>query len=68
MAIVPTRLCDGCGVVESEKKEVIHIDAKRSDGKRTVGDLCTKCMNELEKAFGLQTTEKKRRSSFEVRD
>lgn len=68
MATIPVRLCDACGVTESTKREVIHIDAKRSDGKRTVGDLCTKCLNVMERDFGLNTTNKKRRQSFQVQD
>lgn len=68
MAVIPTRLCDKCGVVETKTKNVIHIDAKRSDGLRIVGDLCTKCLNQLEKEFGLSATTKKRRATFTVED
>jgi hypothetical protein len=68
MAVIPTRLCDACGTIESAKREVVHIDAKRSDGLRTVGDLCTRCIESMEKQFGLSTTNKKRRSTFQVQD
>jgi len=68
MAVIPTRLCDACGAVETANKAVIQIDIKRSDGYRTIGDLCTKCLTSLEKEFGLQTTNKKRRSTFTVKD
>jgi len=54
--------------VETANKAVIQIDIKRSDGYRTIGDLCTKCLTSLEKEFGLQTTNKKRRSTFTVKD
>jgi len=68
MAIVPTRLCDKCGWTETKARPVIHFDAKRTDGLRTVGDLCTKCLRDMEKQFNLTETKKRRRSTFTVED
>ena len=68
MAVIPTRQCDCCGAIESKKTVVVHIDAKRSDGLRTIGDLCTKCLAAMERDYGLSSTERRRRSSFAVQD
>ena len=66
MAVIPTRQCDRCGAIENKKIVVVLLDAKRSDGLRTIGDLCTKCLTTMEREYGLSSTERKRRSSFTV--
>lgn len=68
MAVIPTRQCDACKKVEGKNLTVVHLDMKRSDGLRTIGDLCHPCLARMEKDYGLASTEKKRRKSFTIVD
>ena len=59
--------CDSCGK-EQGKAEILAVDFKRSDGLRLIGELCTRCMDQLARDYNLTTTSKRRRSNFRVQE
>jgi hypothetical protein len=69
MATRSLRSCDTCGVEERSGKRpivVLRLDIKRSDGLRTVGDMCVSCLDDMASRFNLVHTAKRRRNAFKV--
>jgi hypothetical protein len=66
MASRTIKSCDNCGRDGTEKVPVVGVDFKRSDGIRTVGDLCTKCLDKMATEYGLTQTARRRRTEFKV--
>ena len=68
MVVLQVRQCDHCGKKETRAVPVLAIEFKRSDGKRTIGDLCIKCLADMEAAFHLSTTTKVKHHAFTITD
>lgn len=66
MASRTIKSCDNCGRDGTEKFPVIGLDIKRSDGARTVGDLCVKCLDKMAADYGLNHTARRRRTEFKI--
>ncbi len=66
MASRTIKTCDKCGRDGTEKAPVVGIDFKRTDGVRTTGDLCVRCLEKMAAEYGLSHTARRRRTPFKV--
>ena len=66
MASRTIRTCDSCRRDGTDKAPVVSVDIKRSDGVRTVGDLCLRCLDKMASEYGLSHTARRRRTEFKV--
>lgn len=66
MAVEEIRRCDACQSRSTKRNPVLHVEFKRSDGKRTIGDLCVTCLRGLETSYGLSTVDKRLHHTFKV--